>query len=258
MAAKNHRFRSVSRRIPVGTARIFALLVLTVFAGSAARSGTQSPPAQQTPSPAQATPPPAQPATQDQNPAPTQPSSQPAPGTQPGTANTQKKAEPDDDWPEPEWETDRKQPGAPANSATQAPLPAPNTPASNQTPASSQSLTSAGEPSIGGQSTSPQTQNNASEVPAGTATPALLPRPAYTPMTPEEKRKQQVADECAYLLKLATDLKTEVDKASKDELSVSVVRKATELEQVAHKVKNGMALSAGNEPVSAPKGGKAQ
>jgi hypothetical protein len=66
-------------------------------------------------------------------------------------------------------------------------------------------------------------------------------------MTPEEKRKEQVARQCADLLKLATDLKAQVDKARKDELSVSVVRKAAELEQMAHKVRNGAALSTSNE-----------
>jgi hypothetical protein len=77
-------------------------------------------------------------------------------------------------------------------------------------------------------------------------------------MTPEERRKQEVADECAYLLKLATDLKTEVDKVSKDELSVSVVRKAAQLEQTAHKVRNGTPLSASNEPGPATNEGKAR
>jgi len=66
-------------------------------------------------------------------------------------------------------------------------------------------------------------------------------------MTPEEKRKQEVALECADILKLATDLKAQVDKTSKDELSVSVVRKATELEQVAHKVRNGLPVSASGQ-----------
>jgi len=66
-------------------------------------------------------------------------------------------------------------------------------------------------------------------------------------MTPEDKRKQQVADECAYLLKLATELKTEVDKTRKDELSVGVVRKAAALEQMARKVRTGTAFQAGND-----------
>jgi hypothetical protein len=60
-------------------------------------------------------------------------------------------------------------------------------------------------------------------------------------MTPEEKSKQLVAQQCADLLKLATDLKAQVDKSRKDELSVAVVRKAAEVEQAAHKVRTGTA-----------------
>jgi type VI protein secretion system component VasF len=47
------------------------------------------------------------------------------------------------------------------------------------------------------------------------------------------------ARECADLLKMATDLKAAVDKSSKDTLSVTVVRKADEIEQYAHKVRLG-------------------
>ncbi len=53
-----------------------------------------------------------------------------------------------------------------------------------------------------------------------------------------ENGGNQVADECASLLKLATDLKAEVDKTTKDELSVGVVRKAGEIEQLARKVRD--------------------
>lgn len=81
--------------------------------------------------------------------------------------------------------------------------------------------------------------------PSTDAAPAP-PRPPYPGMTPEEQRKQQVSRECADLLKLATDLKAQVDKARKDELSITVVRKATELEQMAHKIKSGTALTASN------------
>ena len=57
--------------------------------------------------------------------------------------------------------------------------------------------------------------------------------------TADDARKQQIASECADLLKMATDLKTEVDKTTKDTLSVTVVRKAGEIEQLAHKVRTG-------------------
>jgi hypothetical protein len=45
------------------------------------------------------------------------------------------------------------------------------------------------------------------------------------------------AKQCAQLLALATDLKAAVDKTSAGTLSVTVVRKASEIEQLAHKVK---------------------
>lgn len=50
-------------------------------------------------------------------------------------------------------------------------------------------------------------------------------------------RKKIVADEGAELLKLATDLKTEMDKTSKDTLSVGVIRKAEAIEKLAHDVR---------------------
>ena len=55
----------------------------------------------------------------------------------------------------------------------------------------------------------------------------------------ENNARQQVADECADLLKLANDLKAEVDKSTKDTLSLSVVRKADQIEQLAHRLRTG-------------------
>lgn len=46
-----------------------------------------------------------------------------------------------------------------------------------------------------------------------------------------------MARQCADLLKMATDLKAEVAKSNKDQLSLSVVRKADEIEKLAHKVR---------------------
>ena len=51
------------------------------------------------------------------------------------------------------------------------------------------------------------------------------------------QQKKQIADDCANLFKLANSLKAEVDKTTKDELSVTVVRKAGEIEQLAHKMR---------------------
>ena len=47
----------------------------------------------------------------------------------------------------------------------------------------------------------------------------------------------EVARQCADILKMATELKAEVDKTRKDQLSVPVVRKAGEIELLAHKVR---------------------
>jgi hypothetical protein len=59
------------------------------------------------------------------------------------------------------------------------------------------------------------------------------------------ERKKQIADDSAKLLKLATDLKAEVDKTTKDTLSLNVIRKADEIERLAHSVKEKMKLTAG-------------
>jgi hypothetical protein len=59
------------------------------------------------------------------------------------------------------------------------------------------------------------------------------------------ERKKQIADDSAKLLKLATDLKTEVDKTSKDTLSIGVIRKADAIEKLAHDVKEKMKLTVG-------------
>ncbi len=56
-------------------------------------------------------------------------------------------------------------------------------------------------------------------------------------------RKKQISDDSARLLKLATDLKTEVDKTSKDTLSLGVIRKADEIEKLARSVKEKMKLT---------------
>jgi hypothetical protein len=59
------------------------------------------------------------------------------------------------------------------------------------------------------------------------------------------ERKKQIADDSAKLLKLATDLKSEVDKTTKDTLSLNVIRKAEEIEKLAHNVKEKMKLTVG-------------
>lgn len=48
-----------------------------------------------------------------------------------------------------------------------------------------------------------------------------------------------VVKQCADLLKMATDLKIEVDKTNKDTLSVAAMRKAGQIEQFARKARTG-------------------
>jgi hypothetical protein len=58
-------------------------------------------------------------------------------------------------------------------------------------------------------------------------------------------RKKQINDDTAKLLKLATDLKAEVDKTNQDTLSVGVIRRADEIEKLAHNIKEKMKLTVG-------------
>jgi hypothetical protein len=59
------------------------------------------------------------------------------------------------------------------------------------------------------------------------------------------ERRRQIADDSAHLLKLATQLKAEVDKTTKDTLSLNVIRDADDIERLAHSVKEKMKLVAG-------------
>ncbi len=59
------------------------------------------------------------------------------------------------------------------------------------------------------------------------------------------ERKRQLTEDSARLLKLASDLKAEVDKTSKDTLSLGVIRKADEIEHLAHDVREKMKLTIG-------------
>jgi hypothetical protein len=59
------------------------------------------------------------------------------------------------------------------------------------------------------------------------------------------ERKKQISDDSAKLLKLATELKGEVDKTTKDTLSLGVIHKADEIEKLAHDLKEKMKLTVG-------------
>jgi len=68
-------------------------------------------------------------------------------------------------------------------------------------------------------------------------TPGEVTQKAGAAVGVVENGGSQVAVDCASLVKLATDLKAEVDKTTKEELSVNVVRKADEIEQLARKAR---------------------
>lgn len=57
------------------------------------------------------------------------------------------------------------------------------------------------------------------------------------------ERKRQLSDDSKRLLQLATELKSDVDKTSKDTLSIDVVRKADEIARLAHNVQVKMKLT---------------
>jgi hypothetical protein len=59
------------------------------------------------------------------------------------------------------------------------------------------------------------------------------------------ERKRQLDSDSALLLKLASELKAEIDKTPQDTLSLSVVRKAEEIERLAHNVQVKMKLTVG-------------
>jgi hypothetical protein len=75
-------------------------------------------------------------------------------------------------------------------------------------------------------------------------TPGTTSSNAQQPGAPAAQTNEtEVAKQCADILKMATELKAEVDKSQKDQLSVPVVRKAGEIEQLAHKVRTNSGKS---------------
>jgi uncharacterized protein YlxW (UPF0749 family) len=67
-----------------------------------------------------------------------------------------------------------------------------------------------------------------------------------------KKRQQDIRNDTDKLLQLATELKSSVDKSNENLLSLEVVRKADEVEKLAHRVKEKMREAVGpplrNEP----------
>ena len=79
---------------------------------------------------------------------------------------------------------------------------------------------------------------------------AEAPKDPAVKLTPAEEkdqqRKDQLAADTAKLLQLANELKAEMDKSTKDTLSLNVVKKAEQVEKLAHKVRDEMKATAGN------------
>ena len=55
-----------------------------------------------------------------------------------------------------------------------------------------------------------------------------------------DDRHKRLENDASKLLALTTELKSDVDKANKDELSLDVMRKAAEIEKLAHDVQSRM------------------
>lgn len=58
-----------------------------------------------------------------------------------------------------------------------------------------------------------------------------------TPLTPEEKKREELRADTEKLYQLTKELQTEVAKSNKDTLSVSVIKKAQEIERLAKSIK---------------------
>ena len=107
-------------------------------------------------------------------------------------------------------------------------------------------------PETGQQQASPPPASKTSATPdPGPSRPWTAPSPLAVPAAQNSNfssanaaRQKELAAKSAELLKLATELKAEVDKSNKDTLSLTVVRKAGEIEKLAHGIKEKMKLTA--------------
>jgi hypothetical protein len=54
------------------------------------------------------------------------------------------------------------------------------------------------------------------------------------------EKQRRLVEQTDKLVQLATDLKTQVDKSTKDTLSIQVIKKADEIEKLAHSMKDQM------------------
>jgi hypothetical protein len=134
---------------------------------------------------------------------------------------------------------------AKAKSTDQNTQTAPNRQTSMGAPSADQSDDSASDdgPSPGNFLGSTYVPSNlATDMPGAPGTMAALPPPPVPKPADAggDPARQQINDETASLLAMAYALKAEVDKTNKDQLSINVVRKANQIEQLARKVRDEM------------------
>ncbi len=91
----------------------------------------------------------------------------------------------------------------------------------------------------GGVQTAP-TRPSFGNDPLGPPNPAVGPNARKLEHLREDERHKRLLSDTAKLVELTNELKDEIDKSSKDELSLDVVRKAAEIEKLAHDVKERM------------------
>jgi hypothetical protein len=101
-------------------------------------------------------------------------------------------------------------------------------------------MSTQGNGSLDGSGMDASTAGRRSTIPPGDGSSA-------PPQTEEEmaklrniERQKKLEDDTAKLLSLANELKADVDKSTKDMLSLDVVKKADEIEKLAHSVKERM------------------
>jgi hypothetical protein len=87
--------------------------------------------------------------------------------------------------------------------------------------------------------------NTAPQAPGSPQTDSPKDLPTQKIAQSEIERKKQISDESTRLLAMAIALKAEVDKTTKDTLSLNVIRKADEIEKLAKTVKEKMKQGSG-------------
>jgi hypothetical protein len=87
-----------------------------------------------------------------------------------------------------------------------------------------------GRPGLPSSTDTPQSQDEAVE----------KMRAAQIARVAANDRQKRIAADTAKLVTLATELRDEVDKTNKNEMSLDVIRKADEIERLAHDVKQRM------------------